>query len=154
MRNFKKSTKLDNVCYEIRGPVLEAATKLESEGKRILKLNIGNPAPFGFDAPEEIIADIMFNMQNAQGYCDSHGLFAARKAVMHDCQIKNIMDVTIDDIWMGNGVSELIMMCMQALLDNGDEVLVPAPDYPLWTAAITLAGGKAVHYICDEQSAL
>ncbi|GMO27152.1 MAG: pyridoxal phosphate-dependent aminotransferase [Termitinemataceae bacterium] len=152
MRTFEKSSKLDNVCYEIRGPVLDEANRLESEGYRVLKLNIGNPAPFGFTAPDEIIHDIIFNMQNAQGYCDSHGLFAARKAIMHDCQTKNIMDVTIDDIWMGNGVSELIMMSMQALLNTGDEVLIPSPDYPLWTAAAALAGGKPVHYVCDEQS--
>jgi alanine-synthesizing transaminase len=132
--------------------VLDEANQLERDGYRILKLNIGNPATFGFNAPDEIIHDIIINMQNAQGYCDSQGLFSARKAVMHDCQTKHIMDVTIDDIWMGNGVSELIMIAMQGLLDSGDEVLVPAPDYPLWTAAITLAGGTAVHYHCDEQS--
>jgi alanine-synthesizing transaminase len=123
---------------------------MEEEGFRILKLNIGNPAPFGFNAPDEIIHDIIVNLQNAQGYCDSQGLFAARKAVMHDFQNKGVMDVGIDDIFIGNGVSELIMLSMQGLLDTGDEVLVPAPDYPLWTAAITLSGGTAVHYLCDE----
>jgi alanine-synthesizing transaminase len=123
---------------------------MEEEGLRILKLNIGNPAAFGFNAPDEIIHDIIFNLQNAQGYCDSQGLFAARKAVMHDFQNKGVMDVGIEDIFIGNGVSELIMISMQGLLDTGDEVLVPAPDYPLWTAAITLSGGKAVHYYCDE----
>ncbi|MDR1363763.1 MAG: pyridoxal phosphate-dependent aminotransferase [Spirochaetaceae bacterium] len=153
MRVFKKSEKLDNVCYEIRGPVLDEAKRLEKEGFRILKLNIGNPAPFGFNAPDEIIHDIIINMRNAQGYSDSQGLFPARKAIMHDFQSKGILDVDIEDIYTGNGVSELIMISMQALMNNGDEVLVPMPDYPLWTAAITLSGGKAVHYHCDEQSA-
>ncbi|GMO48158.1 MAG: pyridoxal phosphate-dependent aminotransferase [Termitinemataceae bacterium] len=152
MRTFEKSEKLNNVCYEIRGPVLEESKRLERDGFRIIKLNIGNPAPFGFTAPDEIIHDIIINMQNAQGYCDSPGLFAARKAIMHDFQIKGIMDVGIDDIYTGNGVSELIMISMQGLLNNGDEVLVPSPDYPLWTAAITLSGGRAVHYVCDEQA--
>jgi alanine-synthesizing transaminase len=153
MRVFEKSSKLDDVCYEIRGPVMDEANKLEKDGFRILKLNIGNPAPFGFNAPDEIIHDIIINMQNAQGYSDSLGLFPARKAIMHDFQSKGIPDVGIDDIYTGNGVSELIMMAMQALINNGDEVLVPAPDYPLWTAAVTLSGGRAVHYLCDEQSA-
>ncbi|MDR2659512.1 MAG: pyridoxal phosphate-dependent aminotransferase [Spirochaetaceae bacterium] len=153
MKLFKKSEKLDNVCYEIRGPVLDEANRLEKEGFRILKLNIGNPATFGFNAPDEIIHDIIINMRNAQGYSDSKGLFPARKAIMHDFQSKGIFDVGIDDIYTGNGVSELIMIAMQALMNNGDEVLVPMPDYPLWTAAITLSGGKAVHYHCDEQSA-
>jgi alanine-synthesizing transaminase len=153
MRLFKKSEKLDNVRYEIRGPVMDEAKRLEAEGFRIIKLNIGNPAPFGFNAPDEIIHDIIINMRNAQGYSDSLGLFPARKAVMQDFQSKGIFDVGIEDIYIGNGVSELIMISMQALMNNGDEVLVPTPDYPLWTAAITLAGGKAVHYRCDEQSA-
>jgi alanine-synthesizing transaminase len=152
MRVFKKSEKLDKVCYEIRGPVMDEATRLEKEGFRILKLNIGNPAHFNFNAPDEIIHDIIINMRNAQGYSDSKGLFPARKAIMHDFQNKNILDVGIEDIYIGNGVSELIMISMQALMNNGDEVLVPMPDYPLWTAAITLSGGKTVHYRCDEQS--
>jgi alanine-synthesizing transaminase len=147
---INKSSKLDNVCYDIRGPVLKEAKRLEDEGCRITKLNIGNPAAFGFNAPDEIIHDIVRNMQNAQGYGDSHGLFAACKAVMQDFQLKGVMDVGIDDIFIGNGVSELIVMAMQALLNSGEEVLVPMPDYPLWTAAVTLAGGKAVHYLCDE----
>jgi alanine-synthesizing transaminase len=150
MRAFAKSVKLDEVCYDIRGPVLKEAKRLEEEGFRILKLNIGNPAPFGFNAPDEIIHDIIVNLPNAQGYCDSQGLFSARKAIMQDFQSKGVRDVNINDIFIGNGVSELIVMAMQGLLDNGDEVLVPAPDYPLWTAAITLSGGKAVHYLCDE----
>jgi alanine-synthesizing transaminase len=146
-----KSRKLDNVCYDIRGPVLTEAKRLEDEGYRILKLNIGNPAPFGFDAPDEIIHDMVVNLRQAQGYCDSKGLFPARKAVMQYYQSLGRTDVGTDDIYIGNGVSELIVMSMQALLDTGDEMLVPAPDYPLWTAAVTLAGGKAVHYLCDEQ---
>jgi alanine-synthesizing transaminase len=150
MKSFTKSSKLANVCYDIRGPVLKEARRLENDGFRILKLNIGNPAAFGFNAPDEIIHDIIINLQNAQGYGDSQGLFAARKAVMHDFQCKGVMDVGIDDIFIGNGVSELIMISMQGLLDAGDEVLVPMPDYPLWTAAITLAGGTAIHYRCDE----
>jgi alanine-synthesizing transaminase len=153
VRIFEKSSKLDDVCYEIRGPVMEEANRLEKDGFRILKLNIGNPASFGFSAPGEIIHDIIINMQNAQGYSDSLGLFPARKAIMNDFQSRGILDVGIDDIYTGNGVSELIMMAMQALINNGDEILVPAPDYPLWTAAVTLSGGKAVHYLCDEQSA-
>lgn len=147
-----KSNKLANVCYDIRGPVMKHAKRLEEEGHRILKLNIGNPAPFGFEAPEEIIQDIIRNLPNAQGYSDSKGLFSARKAVMQYCQQKHIDGVGIEDIYLGNGVSELIVMSMQALLNNGDEVLVPAPDYPLWTAAVTLSGGKPVHYLCDEQA--
>ncbi len=145
-----KSKKLDGVCYDIRGPVLEHANRLQEEGHRILKLNIGNPAPFGFDAPDEIIADVIYNLRNAQGYTESRGLFPARKAIMQECQRLNIPDVDIDDIFLGNGVSELIVMACQALLNDGDEVLVPSPDYPLWTAAVNLAGGKPVHYICDE----
>jgi len=152
MNTISKSSKLDNVCYDIRGPVLKEAKRLEEEGFRIIKLNIGNPGAFGFNAPDEILHDMIINLQNAQGYGDSQGLFAARKAVMHDFQLKNIMDVGINDIYIGNGVSELIMMAMQGLLDSGDEVLVPMPDYPLWTAAVTLAGGTAVHYLCDESA--
>ena len=152
MKTFEKSAKLDNVCYDIRGPVLKEAQRLEDEGFRIIKLNIGNPAPFGFNAPDEILHDIIVNLQNAQGYGDSRGLFAARKAVMHDFQLKGVMDVGINDIFIGNGVSELIMIAMQGLLDSGDEVLIPMPDYPLWTAAVTLSGGKAVHYRCDESA--
>ncbi|MDR3303988.1 MAG: pyridoxal phosphate-dependent aminotransferase [Treponema sp.] len=150
MRSFQKSVKLNDVCYDIRGPVLKEAKRMEEEGFRVLKLNIGNPGSFGFNAPDEIIHDIIVNLQNAQGYCDSQGLFSARKAIMQDFQSKGVMDVKIEDIFVGNGVSELIMIAMQGLLDNGDEVLVPAPDYPLWTAAITLSGGTAVHYRCDE----
>ena len=147
-----KSNKLANVCYDIRGPVLRHAKRLEEEGHRILKLNIGNPAPFGFEAPEEILQDVILNLSTAQGYSDSKGLFSARKAVMHYTQTKNIAGVTIEDIYLGNGVSELIVMSMQGLLNNGDEVLIPAPDYPLWTAAVSLSGGKPVHYLCDEQA--
>jgi alanine-synthesizing transaminase len=152
MRNFNKSAKLENVCYDIRGPVLREAKRLEDEGFRILKLNIGNPGAFGFNAPDEILHDMIINLHNAQGYCDSHGLFSARKAIMQDFQSKGVMGVEIDDIWIGNGVSELIMIAMQGLLDAGDEVLIPMPDYPLWTAAVTLSGGKAVHYLCDESA--
>ncbi|HEY7883317.1 MAG TPA: aminotransferase class I/II-fold pyridoxal phosphate-dependent enzyme, partial [Cellvibrionaceae bacterium] len=152
MDTIKKSEKLNGVCYDIRGPVLEHAYRLEEEGHRIMKLNIGNPAPFGFAAPDEIIQDVIYNLPNAEGYTASRGLFAARKAIMQECQKLRIPGVDIDDIFLGNGVSELIVMAMQALLNNGDEILVPAPDYPLWTAAVTLAGGKAVHYRCDEQS--
>jgi alanine-synthesizing transaminase len=152
MKNFEKSSKLNEVCYDIRGPVLKEAKKLEDEGFRVIKLNIGNPAPFGFNAPDEILHDIIVNLHNAQGYGDSRGLFAARKAVMQDFQSKGVMDVEIEDIYIGNGVSELIMIAMQGLLDTGDEVLVPMPDYPLWTAAVTLAGGRAVHYRCDEEA--
>ena len=150
MPEVRKSNKLNSVCYDIRGPVLEEAKRLEDEGSRIIKLNIGNPAPFGFDTPEEIMQDVIHNLPNAQGYCDSKGLFAARKAVMHECQRKQIANVGIEDIYIGNGVSELIVMAMQALLNEGDEVLIPAPDYPLWTAAVALAGGNPVHYRCDE----
>ncbi len=152
MREFGKSTKLDHVCYDIRGPVLDEADRMIEEGQTILKLNIGNPAPFGFRAPDEVVKDMMANLTETQGYSDSRGLFSARKAIMQYCQIKNIPNVGMKDIYLGNGVSEMIMMSMNALLDNGDEVLVPAPDYPLWTGAITLSGGKAVHYLCDEQS--
>lgn len=150
--SIEKSDKLLGVCYDIRGPVLEHANRLEEEGHRILKLNIGNPAPFGFDAPDEIITDVVMNIRNGQGYTESRGLFPARKAVMHECQRLNIKGVEIEDIFLGNGVSELIVMANQALLNLGDEVLVPSPDYPLWTAAVNLANGKPVHYVCDEQS--
>ncbi|WP_163558823.1 pyridoxal phosphate-dependent aminotransferase [Halomonas sp. NO4] len=149
---FRKSHKLDNVCYDIRGPVLEHAKRLEDEGQRILKLNIGNPAPFGFEAPEEILQDVMRNLPTAQGYCDSKGLYSARKAIMQECQRKAIPGVGVEDIYIGNGVSELIVMAFQALLNDGDEVLIPAPDYPLWTAAANLSGGRPVHYRCDEQA--
>jgi alanine-synthesizing transaminase len=152
MKTFSKSSKLNNVCYNIRGPVLAEAMKLEEEGHRILKLNIGNPAPFGFAAPDEIIQDVIANLSTADGYSDSKGLFSARKAIMQSCQLKGISGVEISDIYLGNGASELILMATQALLENNDEVLIPAPDYPLWTAAVNLAGGKAVHYICDEES--
>ncbi len=152
MNPIKKSDKLNGVCYDIRGPVLEHAYRLEEEGHRILKLNIGNPAPFGFAAPDEIIQDVIYNLPNAEGYTASRGLFVARKAIMQECQRLQIPNVEIDDIFLGNGASELIVMAMQALLNNGDEILVPAPDYPLWTAAVNLAGGKARHYLCDEQS--
>ena len=152
MKSVEKSSKLENVCYDIRGPVLKEAKRLEEEGFHIIKLNIGSPAAFGLNAPDEIIHDMIVNLQNAQAYGDSRGLFAARKAVMQDFQSKGVMDVEIGDIFIGNGVSELIMISMQGLLNSGDEVLVPMPDYPLWTAAITLAGGRAVHYLCDEAS--
>jgi len=152
LKLIKKSRKLDNVCYDIRGPVLDECKRLEEDGYSIIKLNIGNPAPFGLNAPDEIIMDVIMNLKNAQGYSDSKGIFPARKAVMQYCQQKNIEGVGIEDIYIGNGVSELIMMSMQGLLDNGDEILIPAPDYPLWTAAVNLAGGRPVHYICDEQS--
>jgi len=152
MKKIKQSDKLNQVCYDIRGPILEEAKRLEEDGHRILKLNIGNPAPFGFEAPEEIIQDVIRNLSNAQGYCDSKGLFSARKAIMQECQQIGINNVDIDDIYLGNGVSELIVMAMQALLNNGDEVLIPAPDYPLWTAAVSLGGGTPVHYVCDEQA--
>ena len=150
MNKVEKSSKLSNVCYDIRGPVLKEAKRLEEEGFKIIKLNIGSPAAFGLNTPDEIVRDMIVNLTNAQAYGDSKGLFAARKAVMHDFQTKGVMDVGINDIFIGNGVSELIMISMQSLLDAGDEVLVPMPDYPLWTAAVTLAGGKAVHYLCDE----
>ncbi len=152
MKTIKKSSKLDNVCYDIRGEVAREAKRLEEEGHRILKLNIGNPAPFEFDVPEEIQTDVIRNLPNAQGYSDSKGLYSARKAVMQHYQSKNILDVDIEDIYLGNGASELIVMSMQALLNNGDEVLIPTPDYPLWTAAVTLSGGKPVHYLCDEEN--
>lgn len=152
MRVFEKSHKLDHVCYDIRGPVMDEADRMITNGVKILKLNIGNPAPFHFTAPDEIIQDMIFNLRDAEGYSDSKGIFSARKAIMQYSQIKKIPGVGINDIYTGNGVSELITMAMQGLLDNGDEVLLPAPDYPLWTAAVTLAGGTPVHYMCDEQN--
>ena len=152
MRTFAKANKLDNVLYDVRGPVVDEAARMEEMGKKILKLNIGNPAPFGFTAPEEVILDIRDNIPECQGYSDSRGIFAARKAVMQYAQIKGIPNVTMKDVFTGNGASELIQMSLNALLNNGDEVLIPSPDYPLWTACTNLAGGKAVHYICDEES--
>ncbi|MDO8930845.1 MAG: pyridoxal phosphate-dependent aminotransferase [Rhodocyclaceae bacterium] len=152
MQPVMKSAKLANVCYDIRGPVLERAKQMEDEGHRIIKLNIGNLGAFGFDSPEEIQQDMIRNLPAASGYSDSKGIFAARKAVMHYTQQKHIKGVTIEDIYLGNGVSELIVMAMNALLNNGDEVLVPAPDYPLWTAAISLSGGTPRHYLCDESN--
>lgn len=152
MREFKKSTKLDNVLYDVRGPVVDEAARMEENGTHVLKLNIGNPAPFGFRTPDEVIYDMQRQLTECEGYSAAKGLFSARKAIMQYAQIKNIPNVSIEDIYTGNGVSELINLCMSALLDNSDEVLVPSPDYPLWTACVTLAGGKAVHYICDEES--
>jgi len=152
MHEFHKSNKLANVLYDIRGPVLTAAKRMEDEGHRILKLNIGNPAPFQLDAPEEILQDVIHQLPNSQGYSDSKGIYSARKAVMQYCQQKSISGVSIDDIYLGNGVSELIVMALQALINNGDEVLIPSPDYPLWTGAASLAGGTPVHYTCDESS--
>ncbi len=152
MRIFKKSSKLDHVCYDVRGPVLDEANRMQADGIDVLKLNIGNPAPFGFSAPEEVITDMISTLRSAQGYSDSHGIFAARKAIMQYAQTKNIPNVSMEHIYTGNGVSELINLVTQGLIDNGDEILVPSPDYPLWTGCVTLAGGKAVHYICDEQS--
>ena len=152
MRTLHKSSKLANVCYDIRGPVLAEARRLESEGQRVLKLNIGNPAPFGFETPEEIIQDILHGLPEAQGYGDSKGIFSARKAIMQSCQSKHIEGVEIEDIYIGNGVSELISMAALALLNADDEVLIPSPDYPLWTAAVHLAGGRSVHYRCDESA--
>ena len=152
MRKFGKSSKLNNVLYDVRGPVVDEAMRMEREGTQVLKLNIGNPAPFGFRTPDEVIYDMRSLLTECEGYSDSKGLFTARKAIMQYAQLKNIPNVTIDDIYTGNGVSELINLSLMALLDGGDEVLIPAPDYPLWTACVNLAGGKAVHYICDEQS--
>jgi alanine-synthesizing transaminase len=147
-----QSSKLANVCYEIRGQVMREAKRLEAEGHQVLKLNIGNPAPFGFAAPDEMLQDVILNLPNSHGYGDSKGLLSARRAVVHYYQTKGINGVDIEDVYLGNGVSELIVMALQALLENGDEVLIPAPDYPLWTAAVSLCGGKAVHYRCDEQA--
>ena len=152
VREFRKSTKLDHVLYDVRGPVVEEADRMENEGVRILKLNIGNPAPFDFHAPDEVVFDLRRQLTKCEGYSPANGLFSARKAIMQYAQLKKIPNVSVDDIYTGNGVSELINLCMSALLDNGDEILIPSPDYPLWTACATLAGGKAVHYICDEQS--
>ena len=151
-KTYAQSRKLDNVCYDIRGPVMDEAMRMEARGASILKLNIGNPAPFGFSAPDEVILDLIYNLRSCEGYSDSQGLFSARKAIMQYCQLKKIPNVHMQDIFTGNGVSELITMTMQGLLNDGDEILVPSPDYPLWTASVTLAGGTAVHYICDEQS--
>ncbi|MGV3080442.1 pyridoxal phosphate-dependent aminotransferase [Streptococcus sp. 32226D021BW] len=150
MKQFNKSSKLDDVAYDIRGPVLEEAMRMRANGEQILRLNTGNPAEFGFTAPDEVIRDLIHNARKSEGYSDSKGIFSARKAIMQYCQLKKFPNVDIEDIYIGNGVSELIVMSMQGLLDNGDEVLVPMPDYPLWTAAVSLAGGKAVHYVCDE----
>lgn len=152
MRTFKKSSKLNNVLYDVRGPVVDEAERMEEAGTQILKLNIGNPAPFGFHTPDEVIYDMRRQLTECEGYSPAQGLFSARKAIMQYAQLKKIPNVTMDDIYTGNGVSELINLCMSALLDDGDEILIPAPDYPLWTACATLAGGKAVHYICDEQA--
>ena len=152
MRPIQKSQKLADVCYDIRGPVLEKAKQMEDEGHKIIKLNIGNLAVFNFDPPDDIVQDMIRNMQGAAGYTDSKGMFAPRKAIMHYSQEKHIHGVTIEDIYIGNGASELIVMGMNALLNSGDEVLVPAPDYPLWTAAVSLSGGKPVHYVCDESA--
>ncbi len=152
MNPISKSAKLANVCYDIRGPVLDKARQMEEEGQKIIKLNIGNIAAFGIAPPDEIVQDMIRNLPDAAGYTDSKGLFAPRKAVVHYCQEKNIRGVTVDDVYLGNGASELIVMALNALLDNGDEVLLPAPDYPLYTAAVALSGGNPVHYVCDEQS--
>ncbi len=152
MRDFKKSNKLDNVLYDVRGPVADEAARMEDEGLRILKLNIGNPAPFGFRTPDEVVADMRQQLPDCEGYSNSKGLFSARKAIMQYAQLKNIPNVSMDGIYTGNGVSELIQLCMNALLDTGDEILIPSPDYPLWTACATLAGGTPVHYVCDEEA--
>ena len=152
MRTFTKSHKLDNVLYDVRGPVADEAARMEAAGTHILKLNIGNPAPFGFRTPDEVVYDMSQQLPDTEGYSPSKGLFSARKAIMQYAQLKNIPNVSIDDIYTGNGVSELINLSLSALLDNGDEVLVPSPDYPLWTACVNLAGGTAVHYVCDEDS--
>ncbi|WP_417229284.1 aminotransferase class I/II-fold pyridoxal phosphate-dependent enzyme [Thermophilibacter sp.] len=152
MREFKKSTKLDNVLYDVRGPVADEAARMEDEGVRILKLNIGNPAPFGFRTPDEVVYDMRQQLPDCEGYSDSRGLFSARKAIMQYAQLKHLPNVSMDGIYTGNGVSELIQLCMNVLLNTGDEILIPSPDYPLWTACATLAGGTAVHYLCDEQA--
>ena len=152
MKTIQKSAKLANVCYDIRGPIMDRARQMEEEGQKIIKLNIGNLAVFGFDAPEEIQQDMIRNLPNSAGYSDSKGIFAARKAVMHETQKQGIQGVTLDDIYLGNGASELIVMATNGLLDEGDELLLPAPDYPLWTAAVSLSGGTPVHYLCDEQN--
>lgn len=152
MRLFDKSSKLEHVAYDIRGPILDEADRMIANGERILRLNTGNPAAFGFEAPDEVIRDLIMNARNSEGYVDSKGLFSARKAIMQYCQLKGFPDVDVNDIYIGNGVSELIPMALQALLENDDEVLVPMPDYPLWTACVSLSGGKAVHYVCDESA--
>ncbi|WP_305842161.1 pyridoxal phosphate-dependent aminotransferase [Photobacterium leiognathi subsp. mandapamensis] len=152
MQKFGMSSKLNNVCYDIRGPVLKHAKRMEEEGQKILKLNIGNPAPFGFDAPDEILVDVIRNLPTSQGYCDSKGIYSARKAIVQHYQKRGLRDLDVEDVYIGNGVSELIVMAMQALLNHKDEILVPSPDYPLWTAAVSLSGGTPVHYTCDEQS--
>lgn len=152
MKTFDKSSKLEHVAYDIRGPILDEANRMIANGEKILRLNTGNPAEFGFTAPDEVIRDLIMNARNSEGYSDSKGIFSARKAIMQYCQLKGFPNVDIDDIYIGNGVSELISISLQALLDNGDEVLVPMPDYPLWTACVSLAGGNAVHYLCDEEA--
>ena len=152
MREFRKSSKLNYVLYDVRGPVVDEAARMEHAGMNVLKLNIGNPAPFGFRTPDEVVHDMARQLSQCEGYSASKGLFSARKAIMQYAQIKHLPNVTIDDVYTGNGASELINLCMQALLDNGDEILIPSPDYPLWTACATLAGGHPVHYICDEQA--
>lgn len=152
MKTFSKSSKLDNVCYDIRGPILTEAKRMEEEGHKILKLNIGNPAPFGFDTPDDILKDVIHNLPTAQGYSDALGIYSARVAVMQYYQQKGLRNLSVNDIFIGNGVSELIIMAMQALLNTGDEVLLPSPDYPLWTAAVSLSSGNPVHYQCDEQA--
>ncbi|TDR22618.1 pyridoxal phosphate-dependent aminotransferase [Marinicella litoralis] len=152
MKNTFKSDKLKGVCYDIRGPVLAAAKRIEEQGQKVLKLNIGNPAPFGFDAPDDIVRDVVHHITDAEGYCDSKGIYPARVAIYQYYQKRKIKNLNIDNILIGNGVSELIVMTMQALLNDGDEMLIPAPDYPLWTAAVHLSGGKAVHYLCDENN--
>ena len=149
---IEKASKLDNVRYEIRGPVLDEANRMIADGAKVLKLNIGNPAPFGFTTPEEIIRDMQMNLHDCEGYSDSKGIFSARKAIMQYCQLKQIPNVDVGDIYTGNGCSEMITLSLQALLNSGDEILLPAPDYPLWTASVSLAGGRPVHYICDEKS--
>jgi len=152
MKAIARSHKLTGVCYDIRGPVLDEAKKLEDEGQKILQLNIGNPAPFGFEAPADIVKDVIHNLTHSQGYGPSNGLYSAKVAIHQYYQTLGILSASVDDIYIGNGVSELIVMAMQALLNNGDEVLIPSPDYPLWTAAVKLSGGNPVHYICDEDS--
>lgn len=152
MKLIEKSHKLDNVCYDIRGKIHQEACRMEDEGVRILKLNIGNMATFDFQAPEEVIRDVIRNIPNSQGYCESNGIFSARKAIAQYYQQKGLKNVDVDDVFIGNGVSELITLSMNALLNNGDEILVPAPDYPLWTAGVSLAGGRAIHYMCDEKA--
>ena len=149
---IEKSSKLDNVRYEIRGPVLDEANRMIADGAKVLKLNIGNPAPFGFTTPEEIIRDMQMNLHDCEGYSDSKGIFSARKAIMQYCQLKKIPNVDVNDIYTGNGCSEMITLSLQAMLNHGDEILVPAPDYPLWTASVSLAGGTPVHYMCDEKN--